>query len=54
MKLIYLSPSISMTRDLPKIFEKFSNIVADVKLVIELHSSKAKRAVNKNIIENAE
>jgi hypothetical protein len=32
-----------MTRDLPQVFEKFGNIVTDVKLVIELHKIKNKQ-----------
>jgi hypothetical protein len=32
-----------MTRDLPQVFEKFGNIVTDVKLVIELHRIKNKQ-----------
>lgn len=53
MKLLYLFPSILMTRDLPQIFKKFSDIVADVKLVIELHSRKANTPINKVINDNA-
>jgi len=32
----YLSPSITMTGDLPQVFKEFRNIMADVKLVVEL------------------
>jgi hypothetical protein len=34
--MYYLSPSTTMTGDIPQVFKEFSNIMADVKLVVEL------------------
>ena len=38
-----------MTRDLPQVFKKFSNIMSDVELVIELHKTTNKQAINKGL-----
>ena len=34
-----------MTRNLPKVFEKFGNIMTDVELVIKLHQSKEDQSI---------
>jgi hypothetical protein len=38
-----------MTRDLPQVFKKFSDIMADVEFVIELHRIENKQAINKGL-----
>lgn len=35
-----------MTRNLPKVFQKFGNIMTDVKLVIKLHQRKEDQSSN--------
>lgn len=34
--MYHLSPSTTMTRDIPQVFKELGNIMADVKLIVEL------------------